>query len=171
MTPNHLTTLSLIFGLLCIYSFHHQYFIISAILYFISYCYDVLDGNYARKYQMVTKFGDLYDHVKDISVNLLLLYIFYKHMTYKNNTPLLVVTICITVILLITLNINLGCQEVYVSKKDKKNKSAFLSFTARLCHKNIYNNLHIFRYFGCGTFIMWICIALVVWYQMNRNLF
>ena len=47
MNPNHLTNIKLL-GLLCIYTFKQQYFIASSILYFISYCYDVLDGNYTK---------------------------------------------------------------------------------------------------------------------------
>ena len=30
--------------------------------------FDVLDGNYARNYKMVTQFGDYFDHIKDLIV-------------------------------------------------------------------------------------------------------
>lgn len=162
MNPNHLTTLSLVIGLLCIYAFKQQYFVISSILYFISYCYDVLDGNYARKYNMVTKFGDLYDHIKDISINILLLIIFYKYMTFRHHTKLVIFCLAITILLFITLNIHLGCQEIYVSNNNKKNISGFLSISKILCTKNIYNNLHILKYFGSGVFIIWISFLILV---------
>ena len=160
MNPNHLTTISLILGLLCIYTFKQQYFVASSILYFISYCYDVLDGNYARKYKMVTKFGDLYDHIKDISVNVLLLFVFYKYMTFKHHIKLTIFLGAIAILLLITFNIHIGCREVYASKH--KNQSGFLSFNKKLCSKKIYDNLYILRYFGNGTFIIWISILILV---------
>jgi phosphatidylglycerophosphate synthase len=162
MTPNDLTSISLIFGLLTIYSFYQQYFILASILYFISYSYDAFDGNYARKYNMVSKFGDYYDHFKDVSVNLLLLYVFYKYMTFKAYPKLIALVVAITIFLFITFNIHLGCQEIYVSKNDKKNKSGFLGFTMSLCHKNIYNNMHILRYFGNGVFALWICFLILL---------
>lgn len=155
MNPNHLTTLSLIFGLLCIYAFKSQYFIIASILYFISYVYDVLDGNYARKYKMVTKFGDLYDHIKDISVNILLLFVFYKYMTFKQHKRLCLILLIITIILFTTFNIHLGCRELY-SLLHKNNVSTFLTFSQKLCKKTFYDKLHILRYFGNGLFIVWV---------------
>ena len=113
MTPNDLTTISLLLGLISIYFFYNKFFILSSLFYFLSYVYDVLDGNYARKYKMVSKFGDLYDHFKDITVNLLLLYVFYNNMTFKNHTNLVIFSFIITFILFITLNLHLGCQEIY----------------------------------------------------------
>ena len=68
--------------------------------------YDVLDGNYAKKYKMVTKFGDLYDHIKDISVNILLVFVFYKYMTFKHNKRLCLILLIITIILFTTFNIH-----------------------------------------------------------------
>ena len=43
-------------------------YILACIYYFISYFFDVLDGIYAREYNMVSEFGDYYDHIKDIVV-------------------------------------------------------------------------------------------------------
>lgn len=160
MNPNHLTTLSLIFGLLSIYAFKSQYFVMASLLYFIAYCYDVLDGDYARKYKMVTKFGDLYDHIKDICVNILFVIVFYHYMTFKRYIRLCLFLMLITIILFITFNIHLGCREIY---NNKTNKNNFLSFTQNLCNnKKIYDNLHILRYFANGVFIIWICFLILL---------
>lgn len=163
MTPNDLTTISLLLGLMSIYFFYNKFFILSSLFYFLSYVYDVLDGNYARKYKMVSKFGDLYDHFKDITVNLLLLYVFYNNMTFKNHTNLMIFSFIITFILFITLNLHLGCQEIYLKKhKNNKNNSDFLKFTTLLCNDKVYENMHILRYFGTGTFIVWISFLILL---------
>ena len=129
-TPNDITTLSLILGILSIYCFVVKKFTMSAICYFISYCFDVYDGNYARTYNMVTRFGDYYDHIKDLIVNISLLYVFIKYTTIKQHTTLI---ICITCILLLCTLIHLGCQENYVYINKLDSNSEYLSFLQRLC--------------------------------------
>src|SRR5437763_1737234 len=66
LTPNHLTTFSLITGLLSAYLFLLDYNILGGIFIIISYYFDCIDGLYARKYKMVTNFGDIYDHSSDL---------------------------------------------------------------------------------------------------------
>ena len=39
-----------------------EQFQIGAILYYIGYFFDCMDGNYARTYKMTSNFGDKYDH-------------------------------------------------------------------------------------------------------------
>ena len=75
-TPNGITTLSLIFGLLSVFLFYKKHYYSAALSYFISYIFDCTDGMYARKYNMVTKFGDYYDHIKDVIVYILLIVVF-----------------------------------------------------------------------------------------------
>jgi len=36
-----------------------------------------MDGHYARKYKMTSKFGDLYDHIKDYTILALMLIIIF----------------------------------------------------------------------------------------------
>ena len=70
--PNHITTLSFLSGLLSCFLFYKNYYLSSGIVYFISYIFDSIDGRYARKYNMVTNFGDHYDHSTDIIVWIIL---------------------------------------------------------------------------------------------------
>ena len=76
-TPNILTTISLIFCGISALLLLNSYYFIAALFFLISYYFDCMDGHFARKYNMVTKFGDYYDHVADITKILLILYIFY----------------------------------------------------------------------------------------------
>ena len=77
-TPNGITTLSLLFGLAAICFLYNKQFIPFAIMYIISHFFDCLDGAYARKYDMVTDFGDWYDHITDWLVYSTIIYILYK---------------------------------------------------------------------------------------------
>lgn len=66
LTPNDLTTISLISGLTSVYFAYNENFIIASILWAVAYYYDCADGKLARKYKLTSKFGDLYDHISNI---------------------------------------------------------------------------------------------------------
>jgi len=68
MTPNHITVLSGVFGVACVLAILLEHWVLAGWFYFVSYFFDVADGNYARTYNMVTQFGDLLDHAKDAIV-------------------------------------------------------------------------------------------------------
>ena len=38
--------------------YYNEYYILSSLNLFLFYFWDCMDGNYARTYNMVTKFGD-----------------------------------------------------------------------------------------------------------------
>lgn len=160
-TPNTLTTISLILGLLACFYFYKQYFIVAGILYFVSYCYDVLDGNYARKYNMVSNFGDIYDHFKDVFVNIVLFFVFIKYSKLRNKVNLLIFLFLVTAILFMFIIVNLGCKEVYASK-NRKDTSNFLSFSRKFCSKKMYNNLKYVRFLGTGLFSLWITFLIIL---------
>ena len=168
-TPNTLTSFSLIFGLLSYNFFSKKDFILAAIFYLLSYSFDVLDGNYARHTGLVSKFGDYYDHIKDVLINILILFAFYKYSKWKNlNYKYLILLIIITIFLFITVNIQLGCREIYYKKNTQKNISNFLDFfTNKSCSKYFYNNLYLIRYIGCGTFILWVTFLIVLNYYIK----
>jgi len=104
-TPNMLTTISAFFGLLSIYAICKDKFLSAGIFYFISYYFDCLDGYFARKYDMVTKFGDYYDHVKDIVIFVCLVYV----LIYKKLYSGLIFLLPFAFLMLV----HFGCQEVY----------------------------------------------------------
>jgi phosphatidylglycerophosphate synthase len=81
ITPNFITTLSLFFGLLTCYLYYKQYYILSGLSYIISYFFDVMDGYYARLYNMKSKFGSYYDVISDITVDIILFILFIIKLT------------------------------------------------------------------------------------------
>jgi len=151
-TPNMITTLSAIFGLLSIYFICQEKFILGGGLYFISYYFDCVDGYYARKYDMVTEFGDWYDHAKDVLVFAGIVWVLIYKKLYSG-------LIFLVPILLLTF-IHFGCQEIYYDKGESKTLNFTKSFTKYFCRINIDNKesishmMQTTKYFGCGTLIL-----------------
>ena len=162
-TPNTLTTISLILGLLSSYQFYQKNFIRSSILYFISYCFDDLDGNYARTYSLTTKFGDYYDHIKDLVTNIIFFIIFLKY--HQLPSYLLYPGLIAIVITFILSCLHLGCQEIYIKKGDAQEKekaSEYLSFLTKFCQYDIiYNNIEFLKYFGTGSLSILISLTIL----------
>jgi phosphatidylglycerophosphate synthase len=163
MTPNNITTLSLIFGTLSVYYLYKYNFVGFAITYYISYLFDCMDGNYARKYKMVTKFGDYYDHVKDFSIIIgLIITLVLKYKVKKTKWIMVLVIMGIFTLLFLS---HFGCQErIYDSEE-----SPTLKFTKSLCPgKDPSKTIQYTKWFGCGTFqIIFLCCIFYI--SINRK--
>lgn len=162
-TPNGLTTVSLILGILSLYFLWKYNMVGFAIFYYLSYLFDCMDGHYARKYQLVSKGGDMYDHIKDVSVNLCLIYIVWSRYKTDNKTTLIAL---ITIIIFFTLMCaHLGCQErIY-----PKDESGTLNFSRSMCVGNdATKTIKLTRYFGCGTWCITI-IVIVIYLNSKRS--
>jgi len=147
MTPNGITTIGNISGILSIYHFTKKNYKISSILYFVRYFFDCLDGNYARKYNMTSNFGDLYDHISDIIFNIIIVILLLR-TKFKYKSFWFLLLLCFLILSLI----HLGCQE-----KKYKQKS-ILTNLQKLCKDEtiiIYT-----KYFGSGTLILLISLLI-----------
>lgn len=148
-TPNHITTLSLIFGILSIYYFYKEKFIVSGIMYFISYFFDCADGHYARTYKMVTKFGDYYDHVKDVSITSIMLYLIFRYHIKNKSKNIILYMIVITILSILMMQ-HFGCQEKYY-----KNDVDTLKHFKKYCNTHdVENKIKYTRFIGSGTLIL-----------------
>jgi|TARA_B110000261_G_scaffold1530_1_gene1552 phosphatidylglycerophosphate synthase len=143
-TPNMITTISLLITLIGINNIYNGNYKIGAILYFIGYLFDCMDGNYARTYNMTSKFGSIYDPVSDHIKSIFLIICIYL---LKINSKTKILFGIIFVIFSIISYIYIGCQEKIINQ-DNKNKSV-LEFLTFLC-PNI-ENIKYLRYFGSGT--------------------
>tara|TARA_B100000795_G_C22684816_1_gene393222 strand:+ start:147 stop:758 length:612 start_codon:yes stop_codon:yes gene_type:complete len=145
-TPNGITTLSLITGILLNYFYWRNSYGIAAIMAILSYFFDCMDGNFARKYNMVTDFGDMYDHVKDISVILVLFVLFLRKdvgLQFK------IMVILLLVLLVIAAIYHLACQERFIKKHKKLVLSKYLNNLSQDCSDEM---MQYTRYFGSGSF-------------------
>jgi hypothetical protein len=160
MTPNKLTTISGYFGLLSVYCLYNRIKYLPGIFYFISYMFDGADGQYARRHNMVSKFGDYYDHIKDWSIMFMIFYILYKRG--KMYLAIFIFAISLSAS-------HIGCQEHYYRENNPdKLHSDTLSWCRYLCpfqntetdDKKLENAMTYTRYLGLGTSNLLVSIIL-----------
>ena len=165
-TPNGITALSFVTGLLSIYHFYECRPILASVLLFVSFMFDYLDGIYARKYNMVTKFGSYFDHFKDLFVFVLYLVVM-SISKLKVNTKL--VLIIISFISLVVYTIHVACQEKY----SKYGYDYSLGFLGKHCPSGnnkdeIVNTLKYTRHWGCANVLLTQCV--IIFYVCYYNL-
>lgn len=158
-TPNMITTLSNITCILTIILLLNANYYWAALAIMIMYYFDCLDGHFARKYDMVTVFGDYYDHLSDllkIIAILLVLYYINPDKFYK--------IIPVIVFMGIMMAIHMGCQELLY----ENNESNTLEPAKCLCPVKNQNDTNIIKktlestkLFGCGTFYITIALSII----------
>jgi phosphatidylglycerophosphate synthase len=141
--PNMLTTIGTIFGILSVYSVYIDKYIQGFIFFWISYYFDCLDGFYARKYKLYSKFGDYYDHIRDVIVAIFLnSVILYK---LKSGRERAVFVVVFFTFLLLSL-VHMGCQE---KKSTDTCNNDSLQLLTKLCIDK--SHIEYTRYVGIGT--------------------
>jgi phosphatidylglycerophosphate synthase len=158
VTPNMLTSLALCTGVCAACVIWKGMFVLGATLSLVSYMFDTLDGNMARMFDMVTAFGDLFDHGSDV-IKYILLYV----AIYVNKfipTWYTWVFFTVTAFCWSLTAIHIGCQEVAYGQTTVDSLSGF----KMLCPKKTM--IHYTKYVGIGTWIivllMMLCIAEVL---------
>lgn len=159
MNPNMITTLSNVACIITILLLLNANYYLAAFFVLVSYYFDCMDGHMARKYDMVTVFGDYYDHISDSLKIFAILFTLY----YINQEKFIKV-IPIIILLFILMSTHLGCQELLYNS----NESVTLEPTKMLCpvDKNasndiIKNTLLSTKYFGCGTFFIGLALIII----------
>jgi len=158
-TPNILTTFSVICQIISMYFFvnNKEYYTVYSVIFFgLSYYFDCFDGHLARSYNMVTTFGDYYDHISDslkIIGFIVLIFIYYKSYFY--------ISLAIIVSFGLLSTIHLSCQEHYYA-----NSSDTMHYLKYICPTNylnieIGNCLNITKYVGCGTYML-VAMLLII---------
>ena len=151
-TPNTLTAISLLLGCLGIYYVHQKKYILGSFIYLLAYFFDCADGNYARTYNMQTKFGDYFDHISDFfKVSILFYYIYNtKEINRKNKLTFLI----IFAIIGIMNGIHVGCQQ-----KIYNEKQSVLNLFKKMCYDT--KIITVTRYFGVGTLQLFMYIYIL----------
>ena len=163
LTPNFLTTISLVTGLLSAYFLYKSSFILAGILYLISYMFDCFDGNYARTFKMYSKFGDFYDHASNMTVTLFVILAFASNKTIPSRFKLAVAIVF--AILCILLIIQLGCEEKYYRIQNPDKASSTLEITAQTCRVNdLEKTLTYMKWFSPGTANTLAAITFIIAY-------
>lgn len=164
LTPNALTACAFVTGICAAYAAWQGRFIWAAIFTFVSYYFDVLDGNMARMFDMTTHLGDILDHASDITKYSLLIL-----AVWNNKNPSSTVTTrmkfgfsCVMLVFFLLSACHMGCQE----KSYDKNSSDTLSILEPLCPRASW--ITITRWFGVGTFVC-VLMLLLVFTALTRD--
>ena len=156
-TPNMITTLSFLFGLITAYLYYKQYYITATICCFISYFFDVMDGYFARLYRMGSTFGSYYDVISDWIVSILLFTLFITNPLLSLFTKGFIITGLTVLSVLIAYHF--ACQEKYTEQTNKKHVSKGLAFLTPIqCHD--FKHMKYTRYFGSGTLFLFISLVI-----------
>ena len=141
ITPNMITTIGVFFNILSLYVYFQKKKFQAAFYWFMNYFCDCLDGYVARKYNMVTEFGDWYDHVTDLIGFISLLVLFY----YTNsNIIVFIPLIILTLLAMVQMN-----NQEKISNSSKSTTLDSMNFIVKYI-PNI--NIEYSRYVGAGTF-------------------
>lgn len=153
-TPNLITTYSFGSSLLAIYALHRGNLPAFSVLWALQYFWDCVDGHFARKYSMTSEFGDMYDHVTDITSEVILgLVAFHRY-----NIPVWLVVVLLVVVVLQT--VHLGCQQRYAHGTGLLKGKESLDMAQGLCPSTSW--LPWTRWVSPGT--MHLIVILAVWY-------
>lgn len=156
ISPNMITTFSIICGIFSAANIYWSNFHLAAVLFAVAYYFDCVDGKMARKFNKVTVFGDYYDHFGDIFKTVIVIYALHA------SNPELFGKVAVFIAALFFLSlIHLGCQEkIY----DPKNVD-FLSVFKILVPSSIEPKkcIQYTKYFGVGTFMLFMILIIFFW--------
>jgi phosphatidylglycerophosphate synthase len=158
VVPNTLTFMSLFVTLIGEYFFYKDKYLIAGIMYLIGYYFDCADGNFARTYDMVTIFGDWFDHISDSFKVAILVYLFYLKLGLSKKLFMILGVISF---FFFTFSIHMGCQQLIYNKPQE---SPALKFMEKLCpNKKI---IKYTKYLGCGMFQVVIALIIIFFKQI-----
>ena len=153
-TPNMITTLGLLCTFIMIYFINIKQYELSVVFFIFGYFFDCMDGFYARKYKMVSEFGDYYDHFADIIKMIYVGYLIVPYYITNNNyLPLIILGL-----LILTGNMKQSYQDQYykIIKNNGVDESKSINFLEKMTGTvndiNILKcNLNWLKLLGWGT--------------------
>jgi phosphatidylglycerophosphate synthase len=154
VTPNTITLLAMLFGFIAAWFAYEGHFMRAIAFTAVSYFFDCMDGNMARMFDLVTPFGDWFDHVSDVSkyVALAVALAATPHLSVRQKAAFFAVNF----VLMMLMFKHMGCQERSYVKLESNSLSGF----EVACEDE--TDIAWTRYFGMGTWIFSICVSLAV---------
>lgn len=169
-TPNILTAYSFALGLLSLRFLERGSMGLFVVAYLLSYFFDCIDGQFARTYDMVTRFGDFFDHFTDLLLDVgLLVVVFFR---YREILPQHTGLIVLKFVLLLLAGTHLskvlglsprsshGCQQKKkASTQDATTES--IDIFVQMCPAGD-QWIGWTRYFGAGTHVLFNVLAVLI---------
>jgi phosphatidylglycerophosphate synthase len=117
------------------------------------------DGQFARRYGLTSRFGDLYDHITDHVVGVLLLIV----IVWRRGRDIRVVDVLLFVLLALLGFIHTGCQQRHYGADGAGAES--LDQARVLCARRRW--VHWTRFFGTGTFVLVVLLYVICLFQQK----
>lgn len=156
VTPNMITGISNAVAIISAVALYHRDIIVAVVAFWIAYFFDCLDGHYARKYKMVTIFGDYYDHISDVFKIVAILSVIYVLEPRK-----LMYYLPVLAFFLITVAVHMYYQEqVYASSLHSPTLGPLSMLGLPTDHSETW--IRYTRWGGCGTFMLAFSVMMVL---------
>ena len=153
-----LTRLVLMIGLTALF-YMNRLTVLAALLLQVCFFLDHLDGEMARTHNMITKFGDYFDHILDVTYEVPLVVILLWKL-YA--TPLLFPIVIALAAVLYISTILVACQEIILEREQKKIASQSLQGIQRLCPRGFGpEHIKYIKYFGQSFLHLGIGAAMI----------
>lgn len=157
-TPNGITTLSVITMIAGLWAMWTRRPLPFLVLMTVSYFFDCLDGHFARKYEMVSKFGDYYDHVTDVVLFIVFWWIMrrkYWSVFDWSTTSGKLLSIG-SLLMLAMMGLHMGCQENIFKERIRRMRKRFehsetLDVLGRVAKAIPGIDIAYTKYFGIGS--------------------
>ena len=150
-TPNLITTYSFIVRLVALFYLFKNQLTIFALLWAIGYMLDCLDGHFARKYNMSSDFGSIYDHVSDFICNTVLIIIVTLKLRTINQKIFFLVLVFVVFLISSIYNACL---------REQRGDTDVFSNILKVCY---FDN----KYIGCGIANLTILILVVIFLHIS----
>ena len=161
VTPNILTTFGLISSVTCLYALINRKTFLAIIMLCLRWYFDYADGLMARKYKMVTVFGDYYDHITDIIFTLGFIFVILLSK-YPKKSNLKFVLIGLILFFYSMFVFNYSAVELEFFKKNKKE-----TMLSKLRHF-APNNIELFKYFDNSVLYLSMIIVIILFCNYNN---
>tara|TARA_Y100000389_G_C17454810_1_gene517367 strand:+ start:1495 stop:2085 length:591 start_codon:yes stop_codon:yes gene_type:complete len=162
-TPNMITICGLFFGLISHYFLYNYNIIIAFIFIILSQFCDCIDGQYARKYNMTSKFGDILDHGTDIIKIIIFSIILYNKY---NLTTLLIILFIILAIINLLFNV---CLFKYENKNSESIQVINYKQYCIIPQNYLLKFLNTIKYLCNSSTIIFIYILLIIRNYLYKN--
>ena len=149
-TPNIVTTIGNIIGIMALYFLYCNNIYIFIILCIIRQLFDCMDGEMARKYKLTSKFGDIYEHVSDITFFIFILIITLSKIKNKFKY-----SICLIII-------GIGFFGYWSCESEFTSSTSEFQLGKQLCRNKSEKLLKFFRYTGAGMSWVYFYIILLI---------
>lgn len=158
LTPNILTTISVVFSMIGNFLLIKNKYLLSVLYHSLGIFFDACDGCHARNTNNTTLFGDIYDHVTDYIIFIIYFYILFKK--YEKHTNLRFIMILLIIFGLSMFASIFGCIEKYSYINNQ-----FIGKLACLCNEKYIKTFHKYAlYTEYFYFIVMFVFTLMLYY-------